>query len=360
MFRKFGFHSRMALREQLAWVSQWRVLLEGGFGVMEALDWMARHAGSGVLRRLCAHGAERLRAGVVLEEAFDGAGVRLPSVIRSQLQAGRMGGNLADQLMLVEDLASVRIEMGNRLGTALAYPLTILVVGGAITLATLLLVVPRFEELYAQMLDGASLPWLTELLLSTTQWVRSGVGWSFWLVLLVGIGLVWGLRFSPGACRLTARLADRLPVIGRWRRCGRSARFCLELSALLRNRIRTGDALAQMAVGSRSAAWQDLHRGLLEAQLAGRMLADALEDKRWLEPEVVALIRVGEAGGQLSRQLQQSGEWARKRQQQASERLGALAEPVMISGLSLVMGTVALALFLPIVGLIQQMSTGVF
>ncbi|MCC5835785.1 MAG: type II secretion system F family protein [Opitutales bacterium] len=356
----FWNRSQLTLREQQAWISQWRVLLEGGFGVMDALDWMARHADSRRLRGLCRHGAERLREGVLLETAFDGAGIELPTVLRSQLQAGRMGGNLGDQLKLVEDLASVRIEMGNRLGTAMAYPLTILLIGGAITLTTLMLVVPRFEDLYAQMLEGEPLPVLTQWLLASTGILRGGGDWRIGVALLLAAGLVWSLRFSPKACRIAARLADRMPVWGPWRRSGRSARFCLELAALLRNRIRLGDALAQMATGSSSASWQDLHAGLLQAQLAGQLLADALEKKRWLNPEVIALIRVGEAGGQLAAQLQQCGDWARKRQQQASERLAALAEPLLISGLSLLMGTVALALFLPIVSLIQKMSAGFF
>lgn len=360
MLRKFGFQSCLGLREQVVWVSQWRVLLEGGFGVMESLDWMAEQGGNRRIRTLCAHAADRLRSGAVLEEAFAGAGVGLHADFRAQLRAGRMAGRLAEQLRLVEDLASVRLEMGRRLGTALAYPLTVLLIGGVVTLATLLLVVPRFAELYEQMLDGQPLPWLTATLLRFTEVLQGGGSVGFWLPLLLVALALWALRFSRRASLFAARLLDRVPVLGRWRVCGRSARFCLELSALLGNRLRPADALAQMAEGSNSPAWRDLHQGLLQDRLAGLPLAESLAKKRWLAGEVLALIRVGEAGGQLVPQLQQAGDWSRKRQQETSERIGALAEPVMISVLSLIMGTVALALFLPIVGLIQQMSSGVF
>lgn len=351
------FKSRqLSRRLELELVSQWRVLLEGGYGLVRALEWMARENPHAGIRRVCDTAVKRLHAGAVLEEAFAEVRPRVSPDLLARLESGRVAGNLAEHLRLLEELARLRMELGNRLWTAMAYPLTVLTVGLGIALATVLWIVPRFESLYAELLDGHSLPWLTRQLLTVVDVLRGSLhGGGLWL--LAGVLGAGTLAQRNRGCRLVcARLADRLPLIGDWRRSLRSSRFCLELASLLRNRVRPVDALEQMRGRSVSPAWDALLDGAQQALRTGRSLAGSLQRRSWLQPEAVALMAAGEAGGDLVRQLEQAGQWARRRQERATDRIAAWVEPLLISLLSLVMGTVALALFLPLVVLIQEMS----
>jgi type IV pilus assembly protein PilC len=132
--------------------------------------------------------------------------------------------------------------------------------------------------------------------------------------------------------------------------------FCHELAVQLGSRVSLANALQQMHLMHADGEWKRLLDGLGDAVFSGQTLAAALEQRKLLKPDAVAIIAVGEASGRLPQTLEKARDAAIERQAVLVRRLSALVEPMIIVILALIIGAIALALFLPLVSLVQHMG----
>jgi type IV pilus assembly protein PilC len=323
--------------------------------LVRGLDLLARQEQNPSWRSVIASLADGIRSGGTLA----GGVMRHPEIFDrlyvGMVQAGESGGRVD---IVLERLAghlekSGRIE--SRVRSAMTYPLVIMAVAVAIVAALMTLVVPRFEKIFTTVLKGAPLPALTSAVMGASRFVQ-----AHWLVLLGAVvlttaGARWLRRTERGA-RALDRLILQLPVVGDLFLKTAVARFSRTLGTMLDNGVPMLEALelTRDACGNltMAASIQEVHNRVREGECVAEPLAAG-----GVFPVVVAgMVEVGEETGTLPAMLGHVADMYDEEVDSAVASLTSLIEPVMIVLMAAVVGTIVIALFLPIVRIIQLMS----
>jgi type IV pilus assembly protein PilC len=269
--------------------------------------------------------------------------------------AGESGGKME---VVLERLArhlekSGRIE--SRVRSAMIYPLVILVVAVAIVAVLMTLVVPRFEKIFLGVLKGAPLPALTNGVLGASRFVQHYWWLIPFVVLLVWTGWRW-MRRSAAGSRAFDRAMLRLPVVGDLVLKTAVARFSRTLGTMLLSGVPMLQALhlARDACGNLVLAEsvEDVRRRVREGESVAQPLAAS-----GVFPVVVAgMVEVGEETGALPVMLGHVADLYDDEVDHAVASLTSLIEPVMIVCMAGIVGIIVIALFLPIIRIIQLMA----
>lgn len=353
---RFGWGSaRVGRRDAAVFLRQLATLLAAGLPLLKALETLARQERNRTLRVVITRLADDIRSGRMLSDAMRQHTRLFDELDLSMVRAGEAGGVLDVVLARMAGFAEKSLQLRARIRAAMTYPLVVLVVAVSVLTGLLVFVVPRFRQIFADLLKGAPLPPLTQGVLDVSAAVQ-----THYLQLIAGAGLLWvGLmviRRTAAGARQLDRLWLWMPVTGRLLLLALVARFSRTLGTLLASGVPMLPALliARDTCGNRhvAAAVQVVHDRVREGDSVARPLGDTAV----FPPMVASMIDVGEHTGRLADMLGKVADIYDAEVDHAVAGLSSLIEPVLIVFLALVVGTIVIALFLPIVRIVQLLS----
>jgi type IV pilus assembly protein PilC len=334
---------------------QLATLLSAGMPLTRGLGVLARQESSSKFGSVLSALADAIRSGGTFTD-----GLRRHPGIFSPLYAQMVrAGETSGTLPIVLGRLAVFLEKNERIKgkvkAAMLYPVIILVVAVSVVAALVVFVVPKFQEIFAGLLKGQPLPMLTRAVLGLSYFVRDHA--------VVAIGLAVAFGIAATAARRTRRgtiLFDRLilhaPVVGDLVLKSCVTRFARTFGSLLSGGVPMLQALAiarETAGNSRvAAAIGQVHDRVKEGESVARPLAASAI----FPPMVASLVEVGEETGALAEMLTRIADVYDDEVDNAIAGLTSLIEPAMIVFMALLVGTIVLALFLPIVRIIQSLS----
>lgn len=342
-------------RERAAFTRQLATLLRAGMPLLRGLEVLARQERNRRFRQVIESMAEDIKSGGTLSDAL----ARHPRVFDrlyiNMLKAGEAGGALDVVLERLARFQEKSIQLRGKVTAAMVYPFIVLGVAVLILAGLLVFVVPKFKEIFADLLKGAPLPPLTQAVLSVSDAVRH----HFPVVLGAGI-VLWGagllFRKTPAGARLVDTLVVKLPPFGPLFLKAIVARFARTLGTLLASGVPILPAMLMTrdTCGNRrvAAAITEVHDRVKE----GAPVARPLEATQVFPPMVTSMIDVGEHTGQLPEMLGKVADVYEDEVDNAVAGLSSLIEPILILFLALVVGTIVIALFLPIVRIVQLLT----
>ncbi|MBI4859396.1 MAG: type II secretion system F family protein [Candidatus Riflebacteria bacterium] len=325
----------------------------GGLDVRAAVRTIEEQSTREAVRLVARRLSMSLSTQPVLSEALADQPDVFDPLFVGVVRAGERSGKLADSLDRLARLLDQGSLTRGALWRALKYPTLCTGVAGAVVLALLALVIPQFASIYQSM--NVELPAATRALLwSSTAVVE---GWP--LMLLASIGL-WQLtvrcaRFA-GVRRAAGAAVTSMPIVGSVARHGTAARTYGSIHTCLASGSSILEALSLVESSPHTAA---AHRDLTLARRAierGDSLAGALRGCRTLPRGDVALLSVGAEAGNLEGMLDLLNRVHLAALEAAVGRCTALAEPVVIVGMGLVIGSIVLAVFMPNVRFINNVG----
>jgi general secretion pathway protein F len=327
-------------------------LLTAGLSIVEGLEALLERAGSGRLRNVL----ERLLAGLREGKRFSSLLAEQPDVFPPLyvgiVRAAEGTSDLPRSLQRYVDYQS-RIDMvRNKLISAAIYPSILLCVGGGVAAFLIAYVVPRFATIYEG--TGRSLPWMSQVLL---DWGKFAAGHGLMLAgaaLAVIVGGVTLLRAAIAKAGLVT-LLGKLPVLGPHLRIYQLSRLYLTLGMLLEGGIPIVPAM-ETAGGTISPA---LRERLTEARIAvqsGTNLSSAFDTQGLTTPISLRMLRVGERSGELGTMLTKSAAFYDGEISRWIDRFTRLFEPLLMSAIGLVVGTIVILLYMPIFDLAESLS----
>jgi len=349
------WHRRVGAREVTIFTRQLAALVTAGMPLVRGLDLLARQERHPRWRAVIEGLADGIRAGGTLSDGLARHPRLFDRMFVGLVRAGETGGTLE---LVLERLARHRekaVRTKARLQAATAYPLVIMAVATAIVAALLVFVVPRFEAIFSGVLKGAPLPVLTRAVLGGSRWLG-----RHWLALggsavTLAAALRWLGRIETVA-RSVARWSLRLPLAGPLLLKAATARFARTLGTMLAGGVPILDALqlAGDACGQRAvtAAIEGVRRRVREGEGMARPLAAT----GVFPPVVAGMIEVGEETGTLPAMLARLADLYDDEVDNAVTALTSLLEPAMIVAMALVVGAIVIALFLPIVRIVQLLG----
>lgn len=262
------------------------------------------------------------------------------------IDAGEQASALEPLLSRVAHHAEQQALLRQKVRRAMRYPLLVLAVASAVSLALLLFVVPRFAEMFGDF--GAELPVVTARVLSASEWLKSG-GWQ----LGIGIGLCFMLslrlgKHLPGLSLVIDKLKLRIPLFGAFQQRALIARLTRTLGLMLQAGMPLSEALPGAADATSNRYFLKITEQVQAQITGGQGLANALADTHAFPIHVTQMIAVGEETGALGEMLERVASQEEAAVEATVDSLGAMIEPLLMVFLGVVVGGLVLAMYLPV------------
>ena len=333
---------------------QLEMLLRAGVTADQALRQLAEDAPEGEIRTLLQTVHEAVARGRPIHEACRTFARQFPPHVAAVIAAGEASAQLPESLRALAGHLAEAEEIRRTAKRALIYPLIVLVAVGGLIVFLVGGVVPKFAEIFASL--HLQLPVMTRVLIRASELLH-----AHWAVFLSAGGscilVAYFARRRPALAYGRDKLLLRVPVLGEIIRCLAAARFASHCRLLHEAGIPLLDALASGAELMQHAV---LARQLLAARegvAVGRPLYASLPKNHDFPGFIVPALKAGETTGQLGLALRHVETYAARR---ARERLATaltLLEPVLLAGLTAVVGLIALSFFLPLFSLLGGLNS---
>ncbi|MDP6543723.1 MAG: type II secretion system F family protein [Phycisphaerae bacterium] len=288
---------------------------------------------------------ESLESGSELSEAMALHPECFDSVYRHMVAAGESGGQLSAMLDRLADLTHKRLHVRSSIQGAMIYPCLLSVVAVSVLVLLMVFVIPRFAELF-DSLDAAQPP-STQVLLAA-----SGIVVNYWWAIIGGlVGVIVGLRLyfrSPAGSRALDTIVLRLPKIGGIVRNFATARIVRMLGLLLESRVPVLEALALTRDTSSNVHYRELMDRAERAVSQGQEISSVFADSDLITPAVYEATRSGEKSGQVGPLLLNLGDFLDEENEVTLKALTSIIEPVILIFMGLLVGFVALSMFMPL------------
>ncbi len=287
---------------------------------------------------------EGLESGSALSEAMALHPECFDSIYRHMVAAGEQGGELAVMLNRLADLTHKRLHVRSAIQGAMIYPCLLSFVALSVLVLLMVFVIPRFGELF-DSLDAAQPP-STQMLLAASAFVVS-YWWALLGALVVGIfGLKAYFKTQPGR-RIMHTIILRLPKVGGIVRSFSTARIVRMLGLLLESHVPVLEALTLTRDVTSNVHYTELMGRAERAVSQGQEISSVFGESDLIPPAVCEATRSGEKSGQIGPLLLNLGDFLDEENEVTLKALTSIIEPVILIVMGLLVGFVALSMFMP-------------
>ena len=339
----------MVLTRQLA------TLLNAGLPLLRGLRVLLRQTKNTALRSALEAMSLSVESGSTFSEALAQHPRVFDYLYVNMVRAGEAGGVPEVVLARLAEFMEKAEKIKNKVKSAMIYPIVVLCAAVAILSFLLTAIIPKFEEIFKDLLNGEKLPAITQFVIGASKTVRTHAP----IVVGVIVGIVIAVNIwknTKSGRYVMDNVKLRLPVFGTLIRRSAIARLTRTLGTLLASGVPVLQALIIVRDTSGNAviakAIQHVHDSVKE----GESMTAPMEASKVFPPMVISMVEVGEETGSLSDMLIRIADTFDDEVDNAVSGLTSIIEPIMIIFLAVVVGTIVIAMFLPLVTIIQTLS----
>jgi type IV pilus assembly protein PilC len=327
---------------------QLATLIDVGMPLLRGLRLLQEQTENRALRRVITDVAAAIEGGSTLSEAL-GAHPRVFSpLFLSMVQAGEIGGILEIALRRQAEFMEKALKIKGKIKAAMFYPVTVMVAATVILTLLMVFIIPRFQTIFDGLLNGRPMPAFTVLVLNISEAFRA----HYLTVGTAGFALVAALKILIGT-RRGRRLFDRFkliaPVAGKIARKVTLSRFARTLGTLLGSGVPILQALTIVKATAGNVIVSDVISKIHDSVKEGGTITVPLKESRIFPAMVSGMVDVGEQAGALPDMLMKIADTCDEEVDNAVSAMTSLLEPIMIIFLAVVVGSIVIAMFLPII-----------
>ena len=329
---------------------QMHALISSGTALAQGLIAIERQCEEPQWKRVVTDLRERVERGIGLSEAMKAQPDYFDAVARSLIAAGEASGNVPQMLDRLAVLTRKQLKLRASIVGALIYPCLLCFIGVCVVVMMLLFVLPRFAGLFKTL--DTPLPPTTQFLM----WLSGMLQLYWWAGLLGSVAVLVIGRFwvrSDGNRQVLGELVLRLPKIGRLARNLMTARISRLLGVLLESRVPLLEALDLTKAATVNGAYFKLMARAEEAVTRGDPISAVLCSSELISPSVQEALRQGEQSGQMGQPLVQMADFLDEENELVIKSVASLLEPAILIVLGILVGFMALSMFLPLFDLVS-------
>ena len=332
---------------------QFSTLQDAGLPVLRSLRILEGQMKPGVLKNALMDVVDDVESGSSLSEAFAKHPKCFDRLYVNMVKAGEAGGALEAILKRLADFKEKSQSLKRKITGAMVYPVVVILVAIGILTFIMLFIIPKFEKIFKDF--NMKLPWLTQALMDTSTWFG-----KYWYVLPL-FPLSWWPMIKLIRLNKTGNYAiDRvylwIPIIGPLIEKTVVARTMRTLGTLVSSGVPILEALSIVRETCTNAVFERMYQRVYESIREGDTISQPLKESRLVDDMVVNMIDVGEETGDLDSMLYKIADVYDEEVDVMVESLISLLEPIMIVVLGLIIGTIVIALFMPLIKLIEGLS----
>jgi type IV pilus assembly protein PilC len=334
---------------------QLATLIDSGLPLLRGLNVLAKQERDAVLKNTINKLAELVQGGSTFSESLAQYPLIFNDLYVNMVKAGEVGGVLELVLTRLAEFQEKAAKIRNKVAAAMVYPLIVMTMAIAIMGFLLVFIVPKFEAIFHDMLGDRPLPVITTFVITVSRFVQ-----GHWLVIVSLIfAAIAGYKFANRTAKGKATFDGvklRFPLFGDIIRKTAISRFSRTLGTLVTSGVPILQALniTRETAGNMviARAIGQVHESVKE----GESIVQPLEASAAFPPMVVSMIDVGEETGQLPEMLLKIADVYDDEVDNSVAAMTAALEPIMIVFLAVVVGTIVIALFLPLISIIQGLQ----
>ncbi len=346
---------KIKTRDLAVFCRQFATMIGSGIPLLQCIRILIQQTENKRLRNILEEVGVAIEKGNGLSESFRGYSEQLPEIFINMLAAGEVSGTIDQTLERLAVHFEKDHQLREKIKSAMTYPAMIAGMALLSVLVLITLIVPIFADIFAQ--SGAVLPLPTRILMGI-----SGALTGYWYLFLAGVaGLFVAARqgfASENGRKFIDRLLLQIPVVGPLATKTIVARFARTLATLLRSGVPLLRSLetVEKVVGNSIAAKEiaEAMRNIKE----GERMAPVLIKSKIFPPMAVNMIGIGEESGALDSMLEKLAAFYEQEVEAMIARLSSIVEPVLIAVVGILVGFIAISIYLPLFGLSGAIQGG--
>jgi type IV pilus assembly protein PilC len=334
---------------------QLATLIEAGLPLMRSLNTLAKQERNPVMRTTMAQLASAVESGGTFSEALAQHPRIFDRLYVNMVKAGELGGVLEIVLNRLAEFQEKSQKIKGKVLSAMVYPIVVLVIAAAILTFLLIFIVPKFQQIFQDALPGKPLPEITLFVIGCSNLLVS----RWYLVLGTIAIVVMGYKAAasmPAGIFFLDRLALRIPIFGDLTSKTAISRFARTLGTLISSGVPILQALNITRDTAGNTVVANAINKIHDSVKEGESVVGPMESSTIFPPMVTSMVQVGEETGQLPDMLVKVADVYEAEVDNVVTGLTSILEPIMIVILAVIVGTIVIALFMPMVGLIQGMG----
>ncbi|CNQ71552.1 PilG [Neisseria gonorrhoeae] len=328
---------------------QLSTMIKAGLPLMQAFEIVARGHGNPSMTEMLMEIRGQVEQGSSLSRAFSNHPKYFDRFYCNLVAAGETGGvleSLLDKLAIYKEKTQA---IRKKVKTALTYPVSVIAVAIGLVFVMMIFVLPAFKEVYANM--GAELPPLTQTVMDMSDFFVS-YGWI--VLIALGFAIYGFLKLKARSIKIQRRMDAillRMPIFGDIVRKGTIARWGRTTATLFAAGVPLVDVLDSTAGAAGNLIYEEATREIRTRVIQGLSMTSGMRATELFPNMMLQMSSIGEESGSLDDMLNKAAEFYEDEVDNAVGRLSAMMEPIIIVILGLVIGTLLVAMYLPLFNL---------
>jgi type IV pilus assembly protein PilC len=350
-----GLSGKVKGKVLTAFTRQLATLVDAGLPLLRGLRVLEKQEKSRTLKEIIGQLAMAIEGGSTFSEGL----AQHPKVFNrlyvNMVKAGELGGVLEVVLSRLADFMEKAQKIKGKVIAAMFYPVAVMIVAVAILAVLMIWVVPKFKEIFKDMLPGEQLPAFTRFVLGISDAIANHTVVSGIAVAVVVAAFTAFIKTRFGR-RIWDQFKLKMPVLGVVISKVAISRFTRTLGTLVSSGVPILQALTIVKETSGNVIVGSAVASVHESVKEGETITAPLEASKVFPPMVISMVDVGEQTGALPEMLMKIADNYDEEVDNAVAAMTSLLEPIMIVFLAIIVGSIVIALFLPLIALMEGLS----
>ena len=354
---KLGGRGKVKSKELSIFTRQFSVMIDAGLPLVQCLDILAQQQDNKFFSQTLTQVRQDVEEGATLAAALARHPKVFDQLFTNMIEAGETGGILDIILQRLSTFIEKIVKLKRDVVSALIYPVAVILIAIVVVSAIMVFVIPQFQSIFTNMLGkGEALPLPTEIVITVSDFIA---GWGGLTVLIGVIAAGVGVRAyykTTGGRHVLDGLMLKFPIIGQVLRKIAIARFTRTLSTLLASGV---PILQSLEITAKTAGNVRVEAAIMKIRAGverGENFVDPLKATEMFPNMVAQMIAIGEQTGQLDTMLGKIADFYEQEVDAAIANLLTLLEPAMIGFLGVTIGSIVVAMYMPLFTLIGKLS----
>lgn len=356
---KFGERKKVKSKELSIFTRQFSVMIDAGLPLVQCLEILAQQQENKYFQQILMQVRQDVEEGSTLAAAMARHPKVFDQLYSNMVEAGETGGILDLILQRLSTFIEKIVKLKRDVVSALIYPSAVVLLAIVAIAVIMVVVIPQFQNIFLGLLGpGELLPLPTRIVVNISDFLA---GWGGLVILAVVVGTGLALNFyykTPAGRKNIDSLTLKLPIFGPIMRKIAVARFSRTLSTLLSSGV---PILQSLDITARTAGNVIIEEAIMKVRAGverGESFVDPLKATEVFPHMVGQMIGIGEQTGALDAMLGKIADFYEQEVDAAIANLLTLIEPVLIGFLGVTIGSIVIAMYLPLFTLIGKLSAG--
>ncbi len=339
---------KVSTKDLVLFSRQLSTLVSAGVPIVQGLGILEAQAENPTFKEILFNVKSDIEGGLSISDTLKKYPEAFPDLYTSMIRAGELGGILDTILERLTSYMENSENLKMKVKSAMNYPIIVLSICAAVTVFLMVFVIPTFEKIFASF--GAQLPLVTQLLIDTSNLMKK----FFIVILALPPGGIWAFKkfyASPVGHRWVDSMLLKLPVFGILLKKVAVAKFTRTLGTLIKSGVPIMQALETVSSTAGNLIISEAVLATRESIREGGRLADPLKKSGIFPNMVTSMISVGEETGALDIMLSKIADFYDQEVDAAVKGLTSMIEPIVIVVMGVVIGTIVVAMFMPMFGM---------